>query len=277
MALNGVINPLAMVGQDAVWLDVFTEDFGLSKEDLLNDFFAGPTFQPWHWMGNLNGWGGPVDEAFLRQQQSLQRNITSAMVAFGMQPVLPAFAGHVPKQMVTKYPSANITHLPPWHGHFPVGTYFLSPSSSVGGSSGGQGQQGQGQGQDLFREIGEKFIQRQASALGVATWPGPHFYLADAYNEMAPPTTNATFLASVSRSMYDAMAAGDPQALMVTQGWFLSGVPHLPWGADQARAFLHGPPQGKLLVLDLNAIENPGQTQTAQQPTGLRLQQQESY
>lgn len=111
MALNGVINPLAMVGQDAVWLDVFTEDFGLPKAELLNEFFAGPTFQPWHWMGNLNGWGGPVDEAFLRQQQSLQQNITGAMVAFGMQPVLPAFAGHVPKSMADKFPEANITQV----------------------------------------------------------------------------------------------------------------------------------------------------------------------
>ena len=66
--------------------------FGLSKDLLLSEFFAGPTFQPWHWMGNLNGWGGPVDEAFLRQQQALQKNITSSMVAFGMKPVLPAFA-----------------------------------------------------------------------------------------------------------------------------------------------------------------------------------------
>lgn len=243
MALNGVVNPLAMVGQDAVWLDVFTEDFGLSKAELLNDFFAGPTFQPWHWMGNLNGWGGPVDEAFLRQQQNLQHNITSAMVEFGMQPVLPAFAGHVPKGMAAKFPEANITQVAPWHGHFPVGTYFLSPSSSAGSK--------------LFQAIGEKFIQRQATSLGVKEWTGPHYYLADAYNEMPPPTTNTTFLSSVSKSMYDSMASADNQALMVTQGWFLSSVPRLPWGVDQARAFLHGPPQGKLLVLDLNAIENP--------------------
>ena len=240
MALNGVVNPLAMVGQDAVWLDVFTEDFGLSKDMLLSEFFAGPTFQPWHWMGNLNGWGGPVDEAFIRQQQALQKNITSSMAAFGMKPVLPAFAGHVPKEMLTKFPDANITHLAPWHGHFPVGTYFLSPTSG-----------------DLFRSIGEKFLQRQAAALGVDDWQAPHYFLADAYNEMSPPVTDPEFLGNVSRLMYESMAAADSEALMVTQGWFLSAVPRMPWGVDQARAFLHGPPQGKLLVLDLNAIENP--------------------
>jgi alpha-N-acetylglucosaminidase len=51
MALNGVVNPLAMVGQDAIWLDTFVEDFGLDKATLLSDFFVGVTFAPWHWMG----------------------------------------------------------------------------------------------------------------------------------------------------------------------------------------------------------------------------------
>jgi alpha-N-acetylglucosaminidase len=200
MALSGVINPLALVGQDAIWLDTFANDFGLPKEQLLGEFFAGPTFSPWHWMGNLNGWGGPVDEAFLRQQLALQQNITSAMSAFGMRPVLPAFAGHVPRSLQDKYPQANITQLKPWHGHMPNGTYFLSPTS------------------ELFRQIGEKFVTRQAQALGVAQWSAPHHYLADAYNEMPPPPESTpAFLASVSRSMFESMAAADSDARMVTQ------------------------------------------------------------
>ena len=89
------------------------------------------------------------------------------------------------------------------------------------------------------------------------TWSKPHYYLADAYNEMKPPTSDPTFLGSVSRTMYESMAAVDSDAVMVTQGWFLSGVPRLPWGMAQAEAFLRGPPLGKLLVLDLNAIVNP--------------------
>ena len=97
--LLGVVNPLAMVGQDALWLDTFVEDFHLDKQTLLSHFFTGPTYQPWHWMGNLNGWGGPADENFLRQQLALGQNVTAAMVAYGMKPVLPAFAGHVPRQM----------------------------------------------------------------------------------------------------------------------------------------------------------------------------------
>ena len=141
--------------------------------------------------------------------------------------------------MAAKFPGANVTQLAPWHGHMPNGTFFLSPSSP------------------LFHEIGKKFVARQAEALGVKSWSPPHYYLADAYNEMPPPVTDPTFLASVSKALFDSMQSADSDALMVTQGWFLSAVPRMPWGHDQARAFLHGPPQGKLLVLDLNAIENP--------------------
>ena len=93
---------------NAAWTDPnalgTAQDFGLPRGELLSEFFAGPTFQPWHWMGNLNGWGGPVDEQFLRQQLALQKNVTAAMTAFGMRPVLPAFAGHVPRAMAAKPP-----------------------------------------------------------------------------------------------------------------------------------------------------------------------------
>ena len=65
MALNGVVNPLAMVGQDALWLETFVLDFGLDKETLLNEFFVGATYQPWHWMVNCcsscGGGGGIPD------------------------------------------------------------------------------------------------------------------------------------------------------------------------------------------------------------------------
>ena len=244
MALNGVVNPMAMVGQDALWLDTFVDDFGLNKTELLRNFFAGPTYQPWHWMGNLDGWGGPIDESFLRQQLELQTKITARMVQFGMRPVLPGFAGHVPAQMQRAFPDAGVTQLSPWHGHFPTGTFFLPPAASPASSA-------------LFRQIAQKFMRRQAMALGVEAWSEPHYYLADAYNEMPPSDTDPAALAAVSGGMYASMAAADSRAVMVTQGWFLRNVPAAPWGEEQARAFLQGPPLGKLLALDLEAIKNP--------------------
>ena len=48
-------------------------------------------------MGNMEGWGGPLPQSWIDDQLSLQHQILSRMRELGMIPVLPAFAGHVPK------------------------------------------------------------------------------------------------------------------------------------------------------------------------------------
>lgn len=154
MALNGVNAPLAMVGQDAIWLDVFVTDFvragqalshrhsvntkdprwslqppphppqrrgpchvhqcsslelvgskvrpfmlttvrdsddltlqGLEQDELLDNFFASPACQPWHWMGNLNGYRGSpchgTSLGFIQRQLALQKRIVARQVALG--------------------------------------------------------------------------------------------------------------------------------------------------------------------------------------------------
>ena len=50
-------------------------------------------------MGNINGWGGPLPPSWHIYQINLQHRILMRMREFGMIPVLPAFAGHVPKSL----------------------------------------------------------------------------------------------------------------------------------------------------------------------------------
>jgi hypothetical protein len=45
MVLNGINLPLAFVGQEWLWQEVFTE-YGLSFEQM-GSFFSGPAFLPW--------------------------------------------------------------------------------------------------------------------------------------------------------------------------------------------------------------------------------------
>ena len=45
-ALQGINLPLAPCGIEAVWLDTFTQDFGLSAQQL-EGFFPGPAFLAW--------------------------------------------------------------------------------------------------------------------------------------------------------------------------------------------------------------------------------------
>lgn len=57
MALHGINLPLAAVGTDVVWRNVLTR-LGYTRDEI-NRFIAGPGFQAWWLMNNLEGWGGP--------------------------------------------------------------------------------------------------------------------------------------------------------------------------------------------------------------------------
>ena len=91
MALRGVNMPLATVASEAiaerVWLQM-----GLTKEEI-REFFTAPAHLPWHRMGNLNTWDGPLSDEWQESQIQLQHQIINRMRELGMSPIAPAFAG----------------------------------------------------------------------------------------------------------------------------------------------------------------------------------------
>jgi len=104
MALHGVNAPLSMLGTEWAWRETFTgPKVGLDRKDL-DDFFSGPAFLPWHWMGNLDAWGGPLADDWIERGRGLQHNFLARAREFGMHPILPAFAGFVPAAMQKIYP-----------------------------------------------------------------------------------------------------------------------------------------------------------------------------
>jgi len=77
---------------DSIWAQVY-RDFGLPDSVIL-PYFSGPAFHSWQRMGNIHGsWGGNVTQDWLDKQWALQQKIVARMLAFGMKPVLPGFAG----------------------------------------------------------------------------------------------------------------------------------------------------------------------------------------
>ena len=54
-------------------------------------------------MGNIKGWGGPMTLNFIYNDLLLNKQIVEREVAFGMLPVLPAFAGYVPDEFIKIY------------------------------------------------------------------------------------------------------------------------------------------------------------------------------
>ena len=70
--------------------------FGVSEEELSENYFAGPAFLPWARMGNLQKWGGPLLLSWIQKQSALQLQLLRRMRSLGMTPVLSAFAGFLP-------------------------------------------------------------------------------------------------------------------------------------------------------------------------------------
>lgn len=222
MAMNGINMPLALTGQNSVWQRVYRR-LGFTDAQL-ESFFSGPAYFNWFWMGNLDGWGGPLPQSFMDRHEELQKQILRAERSLGMTPVLPAFTGHVPPEFSRLYPEAK-TKTTSWVNFAPV--TILEPE------------------EPMFKTIGKMFLEEETALYGTN-----HFYTADTFNENTPPSSDSLYLSGMSGQVYSAMAEVDPEAVWVMQGWLFHHKKDF-WGLPQIRALLDAVPDDNMLILDL--------------------------
>ena len=227
MALNGINQPLAITGQEAVWQAVCRR-FGLSDAEI-NAFLAGPPYLPFQWMGCLDSHGGPLPEGWIEKRADLQKKILARERGLGMTPVLQGFTGHAPKALLDKFPGTQAQRID-WQGFY---TWMLDPADP------------------LFGAFGTAFIEEQTRLFGT-----DHLYDADSFIEMTPPSGDLAYLTGVGRAIYQGMAAADPQAVWVLMSWpFHPARPF--WTQDRVQALLSGVPDDRMLVLDLHCDVTP--------------------
>lgn len=229
MALHGVNMPLAMTGQNAVWDRVY-RNMGFTDEDM-DLFFTGPGYFMWFWAGNIDGWCGPLPKSWMESHEELQKKILARERELGMTPVLPAFTGHVPPTFKDRFPEARLRQVN-WEGRF-ADTYLLEADDP------------------LFQTIGNRFMEEQIRTFGT-----DHLYGADTFNEMFPPSDDSTYLDGISKAVYQSMAAVDPEAVWVMQGWLFHDKRDF-WKPAQMKAYLGAVPDEHLIVLDLWGEEFP--------------------
>lgn len=272
MAAHGIDMPLAMEGQEYVWRALWREE-GLSDTAIADGFSAAP-FLPWQRMGNIAGYRAPLSAGWIDKKHSLQKRILERMRSLGMKPILPAFAGYVPKAFAERHPEARIYQMREWEG-FP-GTYWLDPSDP------------------LFARIARRFI-----ALYNETYGPGQYYLLDAFNEMVPPIAEdgsdarqATYgdstansaatraaalpaevrsarLAAYGERLYKSVTDAVPDATWVMQGWLFGADKHF-WTPDAIAAFLSRVPDERMLILDIGNDRYPGIWQSSNAFDGKR-------
>jgi len=231
MALHGINMPLAVVGSEAIAERVW-EKLGLSNKEI-REFFTGPAHLPWHRMGNINKWDGPIPDGWHEDQLQLQHQILDRMRELGFEPVAPAFAGFVPEGFKKQHPELEVKALK-WGG-FPeeYNAYVLTPNSPY------------------FEKIGKMFVEEWEKEFGKNK-----LYLSDSFNEMEVPVPKDNpemkyeLLASYGESVYKSIVAGNPDAVWVTQGWTFGWL-HEFWDKKSLNALLSRVPDDKMIILDL--------------------------
>lgn len=233
MAMHGINLPLCAVGTACVWRNVLKR-LGYSKAEI-NDFVAGPAFQGWWLMNNLEGWGGPNPDSWYEQQEALGRKILRRMREFGIHPVLPGYSGMVPSDARTKL-HLEVADPGRWNGYRRPA--FLQPEDPN------------------FGRIARIYYQEMKRLLG-----GADHYSMDPFHEGG--NTQGVDLAAAGRAIWQAMKQANPKAAWVVQAW--GGCPY-----DEMIRHL---PAGDLVVLDLFSESRPqwgDSTSTWYRPMGFR-------
>ena len=217
MALHGINLPLAVVGTDVVWYNVLSK-LGYSKEEI-NEFIAGPAFQGWWLMNNLEGWGGPNPDSWYKQREALQKRILKRMNEYGIHPVLPGYSGMVPHNAKERL-GLNVSDPGLWCGYRRPA--FLQPTDP------------------RFQEIANLYYKEMTRLYGKAD-----FYSMDPFHEGG--NTAGVDLDAAGQAIWKAMKKANPKAVWVAQAW----------QANPRQKMIENLPAGDLIVLDLFSESRP--------------------
>lgn len=228
MALNGVTRPLAITGQEAVWQKVWRK-YGMD-DDAIRAYFTGPTILPWQRMMNVDRWLGPLPQDWIDAQAKLQKKIVARERELGMKPVLSAFSGHIPMDMMAICPDAKILPVSLWDGFGEeCRTYMLHPDDP------------------LFARIQKDFLEEQSRMFGT-----DHIYGLDIFNEVdffGDAEWDPQELARISHHVYETLTAADSEAIWLQMGWMFYHASK-NWTPANIEAYLGSVPQGKVVILD---------------------------
>ncbi len=211
MALHGINLPLAVVGTDVVWYNVLTK-LGYTKDEI-NQYIAGPAFQGWWLMNNLEGWGGPNPDSWYTQREALQKKILKRMREYGIHPVLPGYSGMVPHD-AKEHLGLNVSDPGLWCGYRRPA--FLQPTDP------------------RFGEIADLYYKEMTRLYGKAD-----YYSMDPFHEGG--NTAGVDLNAAGQAIWQAMKRTNDKAVWVIQAW----------GANPIPAMIENLPKGDLIVLDL--------------------------
>lgn len=189
LAMQGV-NLLPMpVGHEAVWY-YGALDIGINREDAM-EFLSNPCYYPLQLAGRLDKVFPLTDTNYLKAQISLGQKILERMRELGIEPILPAFNGHVPQFMKGYFKGAGLFFVTPY-GEYPF-TYRVFPDDA------------------LFSKVAATLYKKQTEFFGEA-----QYYFADPFYGVSPRVKSDTLIPNYGKAILKAMHTHHPNAVWVS-------------------------------------------------------------
>lgn len=217
MALHGINLSLAITGTEQVWFNLLNR-LGYTRPEI-DQFISGPGYMAWWQMNNLEGWGGPNSDRWYVQQTKLQQQIIERMGEFGIDPVLPGYAGMLPHISGDKQ-GVSVTNPGKWCGFSRPA--FLQPTDKD------------------FAHIADMYYEELTKLYGKS-----NFYSIDPFHEGG--SVEGVDLVLAGKSIMQAMKRTSPKATWVIQAW----------QANPRPAMIDPLDKGDLLILDLYSESRP--------------------
>ena len=195
MALNGINLALSIVGQEAV-VRAFLLEYGCTPEEA-DEYICGPAYFAWQWMNNLTGFCGKLPAWWYERSLELGRKINARFQELGIQPLLPAFSGSVPKSFAARHPEARIVPQGIWCAAYERPQLLLPEDP-------------------MFDSMADRYYALQKELLQTQT----AYFSADPFHEGG--SEEGIDKEVYTRRVYAAMERANPQAVWVFQGWILN-------------------------------------------------------
>lgn len=216
---NLILNP---VGAESVWRSVLL-GIGYTEKEA-DGFLCGPAFCAWQWMMNLTGWAGGAPAHWYDERRELAGRINRRLHEFGISTAVPGYAGMVPADFKKRFPDAKILDQGRWCG-------FDRPALLMPDDP-------------LFARMADAYYGEYRKIPGTRE---SHYWSADPFHEGG--ITDGADLSLFGRGVYERMAAGDPKAVWLLQGWSGNPKPEM----------LRSVPEGRAMIVNLSADSNGGQ------------------
>ena len=218
LAMNGVNLVLYILGMEEVYRRFLTK-LGYRHREIKN-FLVGPAYYAWFYMSNICSLGGPIHDDFFYEKCEMARENHRRMKALGMDIVLQAYTGIVPRDIQKKDREIPVIEQGKWKGiERPL---IVSPDSVH------------------YVKYAKLFYECQKEVFGDIT----HFFAGDVCHEGGK--LNKKSAKESFGNVMESMLSFDKDAMWVVQCWAMNPTPLFTKSVKQYR-------DKHILMLDLNA------------------------